>query len=64
MKIYMDALSVSFLLQLADRLRHSEGQFSETGVNGAEQEPDWLKQLRARHHSLQVTASNQHLHGL
>ncbi|XP_062279516.1 protein transport protein Sec16B [Scomber scombrus] len=42
------------VIKLADRLRHSEGQFSEAGVSGAEQEPDWLKQLRARHHSLQT----------
>ncbi|XP_042273589.1 protein transport protein Sec16B [Thunnus maccoyii] len=42
------------VIKLADRLRHSEGQFSEAGVCGAGQEPDWLKQLRARHHSLQT----------
>uniref|UniRef100_A0A665WMD7 Protein transport protein sec16 n=1 Tax=Echeneis naucrates TaxID=173247 RepID=A0A665WMD7_ECHNA len=42
------------VIKLADRLRHSEGQFSEAGVSGAGQEPDWLKQLRARHHSFQV----------
>ncbi len=54
---------VCFLLQLSDRLRHSEGQFSEAGVSGAGQEPDWLKQLRARHHSLQVRSPDQLLHG-
>ncbi|XP_071343356.1 protein transport protein Sec16B [Trachinotus anak] len=42
------------VIKLADRLRLSEGQFSEAGVGGAGQEPDWLKQLRARHHSLQT----------
>uniref|UniRef100_UPI0037E8B80E protein transport protein Sec16B n=1 Tax=Semicossyphus pulcher TaxID=241346 RepID=UPI0037E8B80E len=42
------------VIKLSDRLRHSEGQFSETGVSGAEQEPDWLKHLRARLHSLQT----------
>ncbi|XP_032382423.1 protein transport protein Sec16B isoform X2 [Etheostoma spectabile] len=42
------------VIKLSDRLRHSEGPFSEAGVSGAGQEPDWLKQLRARHHSLQT----------
>lgn len=56
MKVYMAILNVCFLLQLADRLRHSEGQFSEAGVCGAELEPDWLQQLRARHHSFQVVS--------
>ncbi|XP_026160393.1 protein transport protein Sec16B isoform X2 [Mastacembelus armatus] len=42
------------VIMLADRLRHSEGQFSEAGVSEAGQEPDWLKQLRARHQSLQM----------
>ncbi|XP_039985479.1 protein transport protein Sec16B isoform X2 [Xiphias gladius] len=42
------------VIKLADRLRHSEGQFSEAGVSGAGQEPDWLRQLRARHHSFQT----------
>ncbi|TMS20835.1 Protein transport protein Sec16B [Larimichthys crocea] len=42
------------VIKLSDRLRHSEGQFSEAGVSGAEQEPDWLKQLRERYHSLQT----------
>lgn len=42
------------VIKLSDRLRHSEGQFSEAGVSGAGQEPDWLKLLRARHHSLQT----------
>ncbi|XP_056235430.1 protein transport protein Sec16B [Seriola aureovittata] len=43
------------VIKLADRLRHSEGQFvSEAGVSGAVQEPDWLKQLRARLHSFQT----------
>ncbi|XP_035508999.1 protein transport protein Sec16B [Morone saxatilis] len=42
------------VIKLSERLRHSEGQFSETGVSGAEQEPDWLKQLRARYHSIQT----------
>ena len=51
LNLYMD---VCFLLQLADRLRHTEGQFSEGGVSAAGPEPDWLRQLRARHQSLQV----------
>ncbi|XP_029286094.1 protein transport protein Sec16B [Cottoperca gobio] len=42
------------VVKLSDRLRYSEGQFSEAGVSGDGQEPDWLKQLRARHHSLQT----------
>ncbi|KAM8744944.1 protein transport protein Sec16B isoform 3-T4 [Acanthopagrus schlegelii] len=42
------------LIKLSDRLRHSEGQFSEGGLSGTEQEPDWLKRLRARYHSLQT----------
>ncbi|XP_030289918.1 protein transport protein Sec16B isoform X2 [Sparus aurata] len=42
------------VIKLSDRLRHSEGQFSEGGLSGTGQEPDWLKQLRARHHSLQT----------
>ncbi|XP_054459487.1 protein transport protein Sec16B isoform X2 [Anoplopoma fimbria] len=42
------------VIKLSDRLRHSEGQFSEAGVSGDEQEPDWLRELRARHHSLQT----------
>ncbi|KAF3691320.1 Protein transport protein Sec16B Regucalcin gene promoter region-related protein p117 [Channa argus] len=42
------------VIKLADRLRHSEGQFTEAGVSGAGQEPGWLKHLRARHHSLQM----------
>lgn len=42
------------LIKLSDRLRHSEGQFSEGGVSGVGQEPDWLKQLRARYHRLQT----------
>lgn len=50
--------SVLFPLQLSDRLRHSEGQFTEAGVSGAGQEPDWLKQLRVRYHSLQVGLQN------
>ncbi|KAF3835687.1 hypothetical protein F7725_028245, partial [Dissostichus mawsoni] len=45
---------VSSVLQLSDRLRHTEGHFDDTGVSGAGQEPDWLKLLRARHHSLQT----------
>lgn len=61
--IFIDVLSAWFFLQLADRLRHSEGQFSEAGISRAEQEPDWLKQLRARHRSLQVSSSDQLLHG-
>ncbi|XP_008295232.1 protein transport protein Sec16B isoform X2 [Stegastes partitus] len=39
------------LVKLSDRLRFSEGQFIEGGL---EQEPVWLKHLRARHHSLQM----------
>ncbi|KAL7396194.1 hypothetical protein ABVT39_001923 [Epinephelus coioides] len=42
------------VIKLSDRLRHSEGQFNEAGVSGAAQEPDWLRLLRARHHSLQT----------
>ncbi|XP_045905744.1 protein transport protein Sec16B [Micropterus dolomieu] len=42
------------VIKLSDRLKHSEGQFSEAGVSGAGPEPDWLKQLRARYHSLQT----------
>ncbi|KAM7410590.1 hypothetical protein PAMA_001836 [Pampus argenteus] len=42
------------VIKLADRLRHSEGQFNEAGISGAGQEPDWLKRLRARHISLQT----------
>nr|XP_046248444.1 protein transport protein Sec16B-like [Scatophagus argus] len=42
------------VIKLSDRLRHSEGQFSETGVGGGGQEPDWLKQLRVKYHSLQT----------
>ncbi|XP_042340051.1 protein transport protein Sec16B, partial [Plectropomus leopardus] len=42
------------VIKLSDRLRHSEGQFSESGVSGAGQEPDWLQQLRARHRRLQM----------
>lgn len=50
-------IRVSFLLQLSDRLRLSEGQFSDAGVSGAGQEPDWLKQLRVKFCSLQVSAA-------
>ncbi|XP_029987300.1 protein transport protein Sec16B isoform X2 [Sphaeramia orbicularis] len=42
------------VLKLTDRLRHSEGQYGEVGVNGTDQEPEWLMQLRLRHHSLQT----------
>ncbi|XP_035503028.2 protein transport protein Sec16B isoform X2 [Scophthalmus maximus] len=42
------------VVKLADRLRHSEGQFSDAGVGGDGQQPDWLKQLRARHQSFQT----------
>ncbi|XP_040039483.2 protein transport protein Sec16B [Gasterosteus aculeatus] len=42
------------VIKLSDRLRHSEGQFSEAGFSGAGQEPDWLTQLRFRHHALQT----------
>lgn len=42
------------IIKMSDRLRHSEGQFSDGGVSGAEREPDWLKHLRARLHSLQT----------
>ncbi|CAJ1059720.1 protein transport protein Sec16B [Xyrichtys novacula] len=42
------------VIKLSDRLRHSEGQFGEAGVSGEEQEPNWLKYLRARLHSLQT----------
>lgn len=40
--------------QLSDGLRHTEGQFSEGGVSGAGEEPDWLRELRQRFHGLQV----------
>ncbi|KAM9386051.1 protein transport protein Sec16B isoform 1-T1 [Pholidichthys leucotaenia] len=40
------------LIKLSDRLRFSE--FNEVGLRGSGQEPDWLKCLRARHHSLQT----------
>ncbi|KAM3619857.1 uncharacterized protein V6R79_014731 [Siganus canaliculatus] len=42
------------VIKLSDRLRHSEGQFNDAGISGAGQEPDWLKQLRVRYHSLQT----------
>ncbi|KAK2836011.1 hypothetical protein Q5P01_016495 [Channa striata] len=42
------------VIKLADRLRHSEGQFTEAVISGSGQEPDWLRQLRVRHHSLQM----------
>ncbi|XP_029905696.1 protein transport protein Sec16B [Myripristis murdjan] len=42
------------VIKLAERLRHSEGQFSEAGGSGDGQDPDWLKHLRLRHHSLQM----------
>ncbi|XP_056270047.1 protein transport protein Sec16B [Pseudoliparis swirei] len=42
------------VIKLSDRLRHAEGEFSDAGVSGAGQEPDWLRQLRARHHGLQT----------
>ncbi|CAN9500768.1 unnamed protein product [Ophioblennius macclurei] len=41
------------LIKLSERLMSSEGQFSEA-LGGAVQEPDWLKHLRARYHSLQT----------
>lgn len=50
---------MSVVLQLSDRLRHSEGQFSEAGLSGAGQEPDWLTQLRFRHHALQVRTNRK-----
>ncbi|KAM4629712.1 protein transport protein Sec16B isoform 1-T1 [Polymixia lowei] len=37
------------VIKLAERLRHSEGQFSGPG-----QDLDWLHQLRLRHHGLQM----------
>ncbi|XP_028260362.1 protein transport protein Sec16B [Parambassis ranga] len=42
------------VIKLSDRLRFSEGQYSEAGLGGTYQEPDWLKHLRARHQSLQT----------
>lgn len=42
------------VVKLSERLRYSEGQFSGAGLHGDGQEPDWLKHLRARHHSLQT----------
>lgn len=41
-------------LQLSDGLRHTEGQFSEGGLSGAGDEPDWLRELRQRLHGRQV----------
>lgn len=41
-------------VQLSDGLRHTEGQFSEGGVSGAGDEPDWLRELRQRFHGRQV----------
>lgn len=45
------------LLKLSDRLRHSEGQYSDTGLSGADEEPGWITQLRFRHHRLQTGSS-------
>lgn len=45
---------VCFPLQLSDRLKFSEGQYSEAGFTAAEQEPEWLKHLQTRHQRLQV----------
>ncbi|XP_071380440.1 protein transport protein Sec16B [Centroberyx affinis] len=42
------------VVKLAEQLRHSEGHFSEAGGSGPALDPDWLKQLRLRHHSLQM----------
>ncbi|KAM9849300.1 protein transport protein Sec16B [Aulostomus maculatus] len=42
------------IIKLADRLRHTEGQYSEAGLSGAGPEPKWLAQLRARLHHLQM----------
>ncbi|XP_047442641.1 protein transport protein Sec16B [Mugil cephalus] len=42
------------IIKLSDRLKHTEGQFSEPGLSGNVLEPDWLKHLRARLHSLQT----------
>ncbi|XP_032428561.1 protein transport protein Sec16B [Xiphophorus hellerii] len=42
------------LIKLSDRLRFSEGQYSEAGFTAAEQEPEWLKHLRTRHQRLQM----------
>lgn len=44
---------------MSDRLRFSEGQFSEVGVDGAGEEPDWLQQLRVRYRSLQVSTPDK-----
>lgn len=46
--------------QLSDGLRHTEGQFSEGGVSGAGEEPDWLRELRQRFHGLQVRVGALH----
>ncbi|XP_041647671.1 protein transport protein Sec16B [Cheilinus undulatus] len=45
---------IAEVIKLSDRLRHYEGQFNDTGVSGAGQEPDWLKHLRDRLHRLQT----------
>ncbi|XP_075997616.1 protein transport protein Sec16B [Genypterus blacodes] len=42
------------VIKLADRLRHSEGQFSQAGCGGPTPEPEWLKELRQRHCSPQM----------
>ncbi|XP_047231530.1 protein transport protein Sec16B isoform X3 [Girardinichthys multiradiatus] len=42
------------VIKLSDRLRFSEGQYSEAGLSGAAQEPEWLKHLRTRHQHLQM----------
>ncbi|PWA14459.1 hypothetical protein CCH79_00011043 [Gambusia affinis] len=42
------------LIKLSDRLRFSEGQYSEAGFTAVEQEPEWLKHLRTRHQRLQM----------
>ncbi|MEQ2273309.1 hypothetical protein XENORESO_002448 [Xenotaenia resolanae] len=42
------------VIKLSDRLRFSEGQYSEAGLSGAAQEPEWLKHLRTRHQRLQM----------
>lgn len=47
------AVLTAELIKLSDGLRHTEGQFSEGGVSGAGEEPDWLRELRQRFHGLQ-----------
>ncbi|XP_012705676.2 protein transport protein Sec16B [Fundulus heteroclitus] len=42
------------IIKLSDRLRFTEGQYSEAGLGGAAEEPEWLKHLRMRHQHFQM----------